>query len=321
MQNFDKYMGIYATSGALQTALSTGALKTPYVALVGANEEIKYNELFWIAMFVDGDFESGMPKNMANNTWTPLWTTVNSGSIISFKTAELVNPGLVYGDTISFYVDNTSYTAYTAEANLSNIVLTLTNGNYYLTFSASTPTPDGVYVQEDGWDDPMEIPYNSAVTPASAISLENTYFTAYDMEMNELTVVWYRTVTSYYEGTTSEPEMISENATISGYDIRDGADSDWEGRLVITAMTAEPDEDYLIYPENPPHVILHLAPDPVQVAAAEECWNNGSTYDFLSDTCEGEECFDDSTQSCCEAFGGTWIDDGLGGGGGFCDYS
>ena len=306
MQNFDKYMGIYATSGDLQTALSTGALKTPYVVLVGANEEIEYNELFWIAMFVDGDFEIGMPKNMTNNTWTAVSTTVNSGSVISFKTAEQTNPGLVYGDTISFYVDNTSYTAYTAEANLSNIVLTLTNGNYYLTFSASTPTPDGVYFQEDGWDDPMEIPYNSAVTPASAISLEDTYFTAYDMEMSELTVIWYRTVTSYYDpSSTSEPEMLTENATISGHDIRDGADTDWEGRLVITAMTAEPDEDYLIYPENPPHVILHLATDPVQVSAAEECWNNGSTYNFFDDTCEGDECGGDPECECL-ANGGDW---------------
>ena len=79
-------------------------------------------------------------------------------------------------------------------------------------------------------------------------------------------------------------------------------------KLVITAITAEPDEDYLIYPENPPHVIMHLAPDPVQVAAAEECWNNGGAYDFMEDTCDsgsGDGCGGDPECECVTN-GGEW---------------
>ena len=104
MENFDKFLGVYATSGDLQTALSTQALKSPWVALVGEYAHANYNELNWIALFIGGQLSGVMPKNEATNSWTAFSTLINSGDSVSFKAAyKQVNGTFTYGETIPFY--------------------------------------------------------------------------------------------------------------------------------------------------------------------------------------------------------------------------
>lgn len=145
MENFDKFLGVYATSGDLQTALSTQALKSPWVALVGEYAHPDYNELNWIALYVGGNLECIMPKDAATNSWTALSTLVNSGVVISFKAAyRQSNSTFTFGEVIPFYYDRTLYTAsYTLTEDASNPVLQLTNGDFYLTYTpAESPVVD-----------------------------------------------------------------------------------------------------------------------------------------------------------------------------------
>ena len=131
MENFDKFLGVYATSGDLQTALSTQALKSPWVALVGEYAHPDYNELNWIALFVEGQLDSVMPKDEATNSWTSFSTLINNDDSVSFKAAyKQPNGTFTYGEKLPFYYDDTLYTgSYTMTEAGSNPVLQLTNGS------------------------------------------------------------------------------------------------------------------------------------------------------------------------------------------------
>lgn len=137
MDNFKKYMGIYATNSALETALDSQALRIPYVALVGADQDVEYPDVRWLIMYQDGTAGPVIPKAASANTWSIYSTTVNVGDVISFaKAARSTNgTGFTPRGEITFRVNGTDYTTYTAATNMTNLVITLQGGVFTLNYT------------------------------------------------------------------------------------------------------------------------------------------------------------------------------------------
>lgn len=137
MDNFKKYMGIYATNSDLETALDSQALRIPYVALVGADQDVEYPDVRWLIMYQDGTAGPVIPKAASANTWSIYSTTVNVGDVISFaKAARSTNgTGFTPRGEITFRVDGTDYTTYTAATNMTNLVITLQGGVFTLNYT------------------------------------------------------------------------------------------------------------------------------------------------------------------------------------------
>lgn len=127
MENFNKYIGEYATTNDLKTALETNALKTPFLALVGNN--MTYDDIVYIDLYVNDTLTATLVRS--NNTWSAYSIQVGMGDVMTFRSN---------GSNLSFVVNNTTTTAWTTTTNLSNPILTLANGVFTLTY-----TDEGTY--------------------------------------------------------------------------------------------------------------------------------------------------------------------------------
>ena len=127
MENFNKYIGEYATTNDLKTALETNALKTPFLALVG--NTMTYDDIVYIDLYVDNTLTATLVRS--NNTWSAYSIQVGMGDVMTFRSN---------GSDLSFVVNNTTTTAWTTTTNLSNPILTLANGVFTLTY-----TDEGAY--------------------------------------------------------------------------------------------------------------------------------------------------------------------------------
>lgn len=121
MENFDKYIGEYSTSGDLKTALEVGTLKTPFLALVG--NSVNYNDIVYVDLYIDDNLRTTLPRS--GNMWGVAGNFYKD-STLQFK---------VNGEFINFYVDGVSYSAYTLSTNSDTLVLTLDNNVFTLTYT------------------------------------------------------------------------------------------------------------------------------------------------------------------------------------------
>lgn len=129
MDNFNKYIGEYATSGDLKTALEVGALKTPFLALVANN--MNYDDIVYVDLYVNDTLTATLVRS--NNTWSAYSIQVGMGETVTFRSN---------GSNLPFTVSGTSYTSWVSDASYGNPVLTLANGVFTLTFMYNYGTYD-----------------------------------------------------------------------------------------------------------------------------------------------------------------------------------
>lgn len=285
MENFDKFLGVYATSGDLQTALSTQALKSPWVALVGEYAHPDYNELNWIALFVEGQLSGVMPKDPATNSWTAFSTLINNDDSVSFKAAyKQVNGTFTYGEKIPFYYDDTLYTgSYTMTEAGSNPVLQLTNGDFYYSY-----TPE----EEPVVDTEVEVEVNGILVDLGP-DFENYILTAgtgpvtvnKPLKEYEGEIVAMDGDVAWYSGNT----LIEVSGTLNWGNLFPDEFDPTCGQLVSLEAVAG----------NPMRINVVTNNDAC-AAERQACWDIGGTW-------SGGECDCTGSEECeCAQQGGTW---------------
>lgn len=111
-----KYFGKFASSGDVQTALDSGALSKPYVAVVGASMDYDSKEIDYASMPLTFEILSGGTigwKCDANGTTysKTIEYSKNGGSWVSITSTKNDYPSIdvVVGDIIQFRGDNIGY--------------------------------------------------------------------------------------------------------------------------------------------------------------------------------------------------------------------
>lgn len=292
MENFDKFLGVYATSGDLQTALSTQALKSPWVALVGEYAHANYNELNWIALFIGGLLSGVMPKNEATNSWTAFSTLINSGASVSFRVAnQQPNGTFTYAESITFYYDDTLYTgSYTMTEAGSNPTLQLTNGDFYYSYTPEEPVVDTeVELRVDGLADQLGIPETYILTAGTGPMTINRSLAEGEgiITAPDGNVAWYSGNTLIGVSNRLNWSNMFPNSEADSGDVC----HDYE-LVSLEAVAADPMRI---------NVVTRMST--FSCEAREKCWNAGGTW-------SNGECDCDGSQECkCALQGGTWDPD------------
>lgn len=160
---FKKYIGEYPNESFLKDALETGKLNTPFLALVDGN--LNYNDVVYIDMYVNNELECTLQKNPNTNSWVAYSINVSEGDTISFKSN---------GSDLTFVLEGDEYQVWTADTNLTNPTLTLTDGEFVFTYTELGNYDIRLLIDNNAYDfefgiiKEIEVPLNQTIQNADS---------------------------------------------------------------------------------------------------------------------------------------------------------
>lgn len=160
---FKKYIGVYPNESFLKTALETGKLNTPFLALVGGS--INYNDIVYIDMYVNNELECTLQKNPNTNSWVGYSVNVSEGDDVTFKSN---------GSDLVFVLDGEDYQVWTADTNITNPTLTLTNGEFVFSYTELGNYDIRLLIDNNAYDfefgiiEEIEVPLNQTIENADS---------------------------------------------------------------------------------------------------------------------------------------------------------